>query len=166
MQLQLSLLDPGLILPVFRLKNVGSTSAEVLYQSGSSDLMRHFMEGIVSEAARLFCGVEIAMERRQNVRGNGHDAATGSAEKPSDSESDEEVYLLTFPFQPETDGVNSCCERFLLEKRRLESQASACIYAPSPALFYQMFPFHFLLDQKCQLIQASERYQGPTGSWP
>ena len=145
LQLHLSLQDPTFTLPVSSLRSVGPTSAEVVfYHSDSSDFMRNFLEGIMIQAARLFCGVQIAI-KRQDTTSKG-EAGTGS--------DGEEIYLVTFPVQSETGGTLRCCEAFLSEKQQLRSQANACAYAPSPALFYQMFPFHFLLDQKCHLIQV------------
>ena len=109
----------------------------------------------MTEAARLFCGVEISIKRQDASSKGGDNTGPPEGSQKDINRDEEEVYHVTFPVQSETGGTLACCETYLSEKQQLRSQADACAYAPSPALFYQMFPFHFLLDRDCHLIQVS-----------
>lgn len=90
------------------------------------------MEGTITALARVFFKVEIRLEL---IKGR------------QDGSCDHEVYLLSFPRQ-ELGGFAEARERLLLQSRH-------CLYAPTPDLFYQMFPFHFILDRECRLLQVS-----------
>ena len=124
--------------------------------------MRHFTEGNVTAVARLFFGIDdigleylpssaAASERGPPIPGG----APGKKEPPlplggviggSGGDSHLEVYRLTLPRQE--------LGAFLAARERLRAAASTCTYAPSPSLFYRTFPFHFILDRGCRLIQV------------
>ena len=105
------------------------------------------MEGTVTAVARSFFDIDVGLELQSpfpsSLDGSGMGTHSGA--------NDELVYLLTFPRQQER---GSC---FLDARERLSAQASACTYVPSSDLFYRMFPFHFILDSRCHLIQVRSK---------
>ncbi len=56
-----------------------------------------------------------------------------------------QVYCLTYP--PDS--------RCFLGDDQLQGSLPCRIYAPSPSLFYRMFPFHFVMDRDCRLLQVN-----------
>ena len=130
MHLHLSMQNPAIMAPEFRLENVTAESAELHYRSVRRGL-QFIMEGTIQAVARVFFDIEIGL---QLVRGR------------DDGTCDHEVYLLSFPRQ-ELGGFSDA-------KLKLQDEARACVFDPGPDLFYRMFPFHFVLDKECQLKQV------------
>ena len=135
MHLHLSMQNPAIMAPEFRVEKVTAESAELHYRSVRQGL-QYIMEGTVQAVARVFFGFEIGLTLLR-----GREAG----------DCDHEVYLLTFPRQ-------EVC--FTEARQQLHLRATRSAYAPSPTLFYRMFPFHFILDRDCRLLQA-----GRPGGW-
>ena len=132
MHLHLSMQNPAINAPEFRLDDVKLESAVLHYHSIRRGL-QYIMEGTIQGMARVFFDIEVGLEL---LRGR------------DDGSCDHEVYLLTFPKQEIT------LKGFFERKENLLSAASATTYTPTPALFYRLFPFHFILDKDCKLLQV------------
>lgn len=132
MHLHLSMQNPAISAPEFRVEDVKPESAVLHYHSIRRGL-QYIMEGTIQGMARVFFDIEIGLEL---LRGR------------DDGSCDHEVYLLTFPRQ------ELALKAFFETKAALLSAASATTYTPTPALFYRLFPFHFILDKNCKLLQV------------
>ena len=55
-----------------------------------------------------------------------------------------QVYRVTFP--PD--------EAVHAQQAELEAQAASSQYNMDSALFYRLFPFHFIVDMECRLLQV------------
>ena len=129
MHLHLSMQNPAIMAPEFRVENVTPESAVLHYHSVRHGL-QYIMEGTIQGMARVFFNIEIGLSL---MRGR------------DDGTCDHEVYQLTFPKQELT---------FSGARTKLLAEAATTTYAPAPELFYRMFPFHFILDQDCCLLQV------------
>ena len=129
MHLHLSMQNPAIMAPEFRVEDVTPKSAVLHYRSVRQGL-QYIMEGTVQAVARVFFGFEIGLTLLR-----GREAG----------DCDHEVYLLTFPRQE---------LGFIEARERLSAKAALSAYAPSAPLFYRMFPFHFILDRECRLMQV------------
>ena len=167
--------DPSMmsmsLIPELSIENVGAESAELHCSCSSGSVsgrgggmpMRHFTEGNVTAVARLFFGIDdIGLEYLPSSAAPGErgppipGGTPGKTEPPlplgggisgsGGGDSHHEVYRLTLPRQE--------LGTFLAAREQLRAAASACTYAPSPSLFYRTFPFHFILDKGCRLIQV------------
>ena len=134
MHLHLSMQNPAIMAPEFRVEDIKADSAVLHYHSVRRNL-QYIMEGTIQGMARVFFDIEIGL---QLLRGR------------EDGSCDHEVYLLTFPRQELT------LKAFSEAKAKRLAAATASTYTPTPALFYRLFPFHFILDQQCRLLQVCE----------
>ena len=131
MHLHLSMQNPAIMAPEFRVEDVTPESAVLHYHSVRKGL-QFIMEGTIQAMARVFFDIDIGL---QLLKGR------------DDGSCDHEVYMLTFPRQ-ELGGFSEARER-------LDAEASTCTFDPGPELFYRMFPFHFVLDEGCCLQQVT-----------
>ncbi|GAX79397.1 hypothetical protein CEUSTIGMA_g6838.t1 [Chlamydomonas eustigma] len=120
--------------PVFYVDAVQNDSCE-LHHISQKEEMRTVMEAIINSAASILgstIGIQLLMSREAGVW------------------YDREVYKLSLPQE----------EKIHTYNREQHAEAAAqCTYTPSPSLFYRMFPFHFIIDQECRLLQVGSKLQ-------
>ena len=180
MLMHLSLNNPGIETPDLRVSDMTNDDEPESHGSsvGHKDLapamgvaylefcsaytgMHAMMEGAVRGVAAAVCESDISM---QLLRGGSSSGETGVRKRAFfrivghrspltcsltpllilnlSSISSDQVYQLIFPLQSQGPILSA------------SDTPSKALYAPSSDLFFTLFPFHFILDLSCKLIQV------------
>eukprot|EP00195_Chlamydomonas_chlamydogama_P006345 CAMPEP_0202897216 /NCGR_PEP_ID=MMETSP1392-20130828/6039_1 /ASSEMBLY_ACC=CAM_ASM_000868 /TAXON_ID=225041 /ORGANISM="Chlamydomonas chlamydogama, Strain SAG 11-48b" /LENGTH=1191 /DNA_ID=CAMNT_0049582803 /DNA_START=21 /DNA_END=3596 /DNA_ORIENTATION=- len=127
LHLHLSMGMPAFVAPELRVEKVTPKSMELHYVSTRPSL-GWWLEGHLQALANEYFNLRIEIEL---LRGR------------ADGSCDHEVYALRYPHQDYED-----------KRQALQQQAQLAQYAMPAHLFFQLFPFAFIMDEGCTLVQV------------
>lgn len=126
LHLHLSMGMPAMSPPAFRCTHITPESLHLHYYSQRPALWP-IVKGVIQAMAKVHFKYDITLQLIQS-----RDAG----------DNDHEVFNVTYPFQPDMVDFTH------------EEAGSHSLFDLDHTLFYQLFPFHMLMDRTCKIIQT------------
>ncbi|KAG2499523.1 hypothetical protein HYH03_002469 [Edaphochlamys debaryana] len=126
LHLHLTMGFPAMVAPAFRVEQVTPISLLLHYHSIRPALWP-IVTGVLKGSSQLLFGHGVEME------------VLASREA---GDCDHEIFRVTYPCQPALSAWHD------------HGAGAASLMALPPALFYELFPFHIVLDEECRIVQA------------